>query len=65
MSAKLIDKSEEKATEAIELKEELCKVRVAETKTKQKLLDFLSKNPYTNKVYINYYYFYYYIQKNY
>lgn len=65
MSAKLVDESEKRAAEAIKLKEELIKVRVAEKEAKEKLLEFLSSSTYTNDVCINYYYLYYYSHENY
>lgn len=46
LTARLVDESERRATEANKLKEELLRARVAEKQAKEKLLEFLSRNAY-------------------
>lgn len=48
LTARLVDESERRATEANKLKEELLRARVAEKQAKEKLLEFLSRNAYNN-----------------
>lgn len=50
LTARLVEESERRATEANKLKEELLKARAAEKQAKEKLLDFLSRNAYSNCV---------------
>ncbi|KAJ9581272.1 hypothetical protein L9F63_023544, partial [Diploptera punctata] len=48
LTARLVDESERRAAEADRLKDELLKARLAEKQAKEKLLEFLSRNAYSN-----------------
>lgn len=50
LTARLVEESERRATEANKLKEELMRARAAEKQAKERLLDFLGRNTYTNSV---------------
>lgn len=50
LTARLVEESERRATEANKLKEELLRARAAEKQAKEKLLDFLGRNTYSNSV---------------
>lgn len=50
LTARLVEESERRAAEANKLKDELLKAREAEKLAKEKLLDFLSRNTYSNSV---------------
>lgn len=53
LTARLVEESERRASEANKLKEELIRAREAEKQAKEKLLEFLSRNAFTgsnNKV---------------
>ncbi|XP_067014771.1 merlin [Anabrus simplex] len=48
LTARLVEESERRAAEADRLKDELLRARLAEKQAKEKLLEFLSRNAYTN-----------------
>ncbi|KAK5638248.1 hypothetical protein RI129_012543 [Pyrocoelia pectoralis] len=50
LTARLVEESERRAAEANKLKDELLRARAAEKQAKEKLLDFLGRNAYSNSV---------------